>query len=79
MKDGLPDGSLFPEQYLGPVATPVESVDPPPLGGIGLDGPLIGSGGTLVSLFLLMIYTRFVQGKPVNPLKWVGWKPKSKR
>jgi len=67
-----PSSALFPEPY-----GPVEVLDPqttsiPDELDLVIDA-FQGSLPLTVVISCLVLYTRLVQGKPVNPLKWIGW------
>lgn len=77
-----PSSALFPElPYQGPlVAEPVQIQSTPAL---DLESFLVEFAHFNmplgVVLVCLLLYTRMVQGKPVNPLKWIGWARRGSR
>lgn len=75
-----PSGALFPDPYVGPVAEPIGSQPTAEFDSISHLVNLAHYNVPLaVIVVCLVLYTRLVQGKPVNPLKWVGWARRGSR
>lgn len=72
-----PSSALFPEPY-GP-AVPVETQPTRLTPETYLKEFAHFNIPLGVVLLCLVAYTRLVRGEPLNPLKWVGWRRRSRK
>jgi hypothetical protein len=71
-----PESSLFPQPFVGPVAEPIIGPEPSMMD-LPLTESIPLSATNLIWLMVALVYTRWIQGKTIWPLKWVGWSKKT--